>query len=76
MLESAWLRVVILDSSKLATETTSSKPFAKLSNNLIDLVVIDDGKTTRQAENLEKFKEVAKGEGVSLAIMQSDRESQ
>ena len=73
MLESAALRIVIFDSSKLAKDADKpSRPFAQLSDRLIDLIVTDDGKATGQESRVEELKRIARNEGVSLVVMNSD----
>jgi DeoR/GlpR family transcriptional regulator of sugar metabolism len=70
LLEMAFFRVVVMDSSKL-TASPSGNIFASLSAAALDLVVIDDGNTTDTRENVVQFSTAAERAGVTVLTLKT-----
>jgi len=64
-LKTAWVRCLMLSSTKL-TQCNARNLFVPLSIHELDLVILDDGKTTDRAEDVERFCERAYDAGVSV----------
>ena len=68
MLEMAWLRVLIFDSSKLNTPEVSNI-FSPLSDQMLDLVVTDDGAKNGAADMVHQLCIDAKEASVNALIL-------
>ena len=74
LLEAAWLRGIILDSTKLENPEVA-KAFAPLSSQLVDLVVTDDGREIGAEKTVTKFCKDADAAGVSVLLLKTEAPS-
>lgn len=71
LLEMAFFRVIIMDSSKLKASVRGNL-FAPLSSTFIDLVVTDDGRTTGAEQEVSDLHNQAAQEGVATVILTTE----